>query len=198
MKLYEISEQYRLALARIESMDLNDSAMSADDLKQLVVDTVGEIEAEFNAKALAIAAFAANLELEAEAVKTMEKRLADRRKALERKSEWLVEYLHSHMVLLRIGEIKDEQLRLRIRKNPPRVIVDNERLLPEWALRREVVVSVDKKGLAEALKTGENITGAHLETLVLEALVLFGFWGVLAIALVLGVYALMPLLRWLV
>jgi hypothetical protein len=34
--------------------------------------------------------------------------------------------------------------------------------------------------------------------LVLEALVLFGFWGVLAIALVLGVYALMPLLRWLV
>jgi len=164
MKLYEISEQYRLALARIESMDLNDSAMSADDLKQLVVDTVGEIEAEFNAKALAIAAFAANLELEAEAVKTMEKRLADRRKALERKSEWLSLSDYSHMVLLRIGEIKDEQLRLRIRKNPPRVIVDNERLLPEWALRREVVVSVDKKGLAEALKTGENITGAHLET----------------------------------
>lgn len=164
MKLYEISEHYRLALASIEAMDLSDSALSPDDLKQLVMDTVGEIEAEFRTKCLAIAAFAANLDLEVEAVKTMEKRLTERRKALERKVDWLKEYIHGHMLLLKIEEIKDEQLRIRIRKNPPRVIVDNERLLPEWALQREVLVSVDKKGLAEALKAGEAITGAHLET----------------------------------
>lgn len=33
--------------------------------------------------------------------------------------------------------------------------------------------------------------------LLLQALVLCGFWGVLAVALVMAVYALMPVLRWL-
>jgi len=33
--------------------------------------------------------------------------------------------------------------------------------------------------------------------LLLEALMLLGVWGVLAVALVMAVYALMPVLRWL-
>jgi hypothetical protein len=42
MKLYEIAEQYREAMATIEAMDFTDSALTADDQQQLLLDTLGD------------------------------------------------------------------------------------------------------------------------------------------------------------
>ena len=163
MKLYEIAEQYREAMATIEAMDFNDSALTAEEQQQLLQDTLGGLQDEFKAKCLAIAAFIANSELETDALRTVEKRLYERRKSLERRTEWLLDYLHIHLLKLGLQEVKGDMLRIRIKKNPPKVVVDNQSVLPDWALIEEVSVSINKKGLAEALKAGEIIPGAHLE-----------------------------------
>ena len=72
MKLYEISSQYRQALNVFEEIDLSD--LNEEQQHQLITDTLEPIEDDFKTKALSIGSYIANLDLEAEALKTMEKR----------------------------------------------------------------------------------------------------------------------------
>ena len=91
MELYKITSEYRQALAVINNCDLSD--LNPDEQQDLISNTLDPFEYEFQHKALAIGAFVANLELEAEALKTMEQRIQVRRKGNERKALWLRDYL---------------------------------------------------------------------------------------------------------
>lgn len=163
MKLYEITAQYRHALTFLNEADL--SSLSLDEQQQLIHDTLDQFTDQFQSKALAIGAFIANLELEADALKTMEQRIQQRRKANERKAEWLRDYVHVNMQAMAIDEIKDQQIQLSIRKNPPKVIIDDEAALPEVFKATQVSIIVRKSQIAEALKAGDWVPGAHWHTI---------------------------------
>ncbi|MDO9139636.1 MAG: siphovirus Gp157 family protein, partial [Methylobacter sp.] len=106
MKLYSITHEYRQALAVLNNADLTD--LAPDEKQQLLNDTLSPFYDQFETKALAIGAFISNLSLEADALKTMETRIQLRRKANERKVEWLTDYLHTNMEAMRLLDIKDD------------------------------------------------------------------------------------------
>ena len=160
MKLYELSTQYREAVNVFEDIDLSD--LSEEQQHQLINDTLEPIEDDFKTKALSIGSYIANLDLEAEALKTMEKRIEQRRKANERKVNWLKDYLHNEMKAINLLSIKDSQISLNIRKNPGRVIIENERLLPEDYKEAQTTILIRKSLIADALKAGQTVPGAVL------------------------------------
>lgn len=60
-------------------------------------------------------------------------------------------------------KIKAPDLALRIQNNPPSVVVEDERQVPE-AYREEVtMVKLLKSEIGKALKAGEAVAGARLE-----------------------------------
>lgn len=161
MKLYAITADYRNALNVINEADLSD--LSPEEQQQLLADTLAQFTDQFQVKALAIGAFIANIELEAEALKTMETRIQQRRKASERKAEWLRDYLHVNMQAMDLLDIHDHQIWLSVRKNPAKVIIDNEAQLPEVFKETQTSILVRKNLISDALKQGQAIPGAHLE-----------------------------------
>ena len=160
MKLYEISSQYRQALNVFEEIDLSD--LNEEQQHQLINDTLEPIEDDFKTKALSIGSYIANLDLEAEALKTMEKRIEQRRKANERKVNWLKDSLHNEMKAMNLLAIKDNQISLNVRKNPGRVVIENETLLPDNYKETQTTTLIRKSLIADAIKAGNNVPGAAL------------------------------------
>jgi len=96
-------------------------------------------------------------------VKLAEQRMAFRRKSLEKRTETLRQYLLQHLCRVGIFEIETPEFAIRVYDNPPRVILDDEDLVPDQYKEEEVVVSVRKDELRRAMLEGEIIPGAHLE-----------------------------------
>jgi len=162
MKLYEITHEYRQALAVIGQADLSD--LNLEEQQQLINDTLEGFTDQFEHKALAIGAFIATLDLEVDALKTMEQRIQLRRKANERKVEYLTDYLHVNMEATKLLDLKDDQIRLTIRNNPPKVIVINETDVPACYKEQEIKTLIRKNLIAEALKKGNSVPGAYLQS----------------------------------
>lgn len=160
MKLYEITTEYRQALAILNEADL--SSLSPEEQQDLFKNTLDQFECQFQDKALAIGAFVSNLDLEANALKTMEQRIQQRRKANERKSEWLKDYLYMNMTAIQLLEIKDNQIRLSIRNNPPSVVIEDELTVPDEYKEQQVTVLIRKNLIADAIKNGKAVPGAAL------------------------------------
>jgi len=74
MKLYEITHEYRQALAVIGQADLSD--LNLEEQQQLINDTLEGFTDQFEHKALAIGAFIASLDLEVDALNSMFKFLS--------------------------------------------------------------------------------------------------------------------------
>jgi hypothetical protein len=154
LTLYQITDRYREALLLLSDPELP---------REVVNDTLEAIEGEFESKALAVAAFIGNLELEAAAVREVEERMTKRRKALEGRAESLREYLHFHMKRLKMQEVKSAEITAKIKRNPPRVVIDNEALLPDEYKEMELTLTVRKQLVQKALGEGRPVPGAHLE-----------------------------------
>jgi Gp157 protein len=154
LTLYEITDRYQEALLLLSDPELP---------PEVVNDTLDAIEGEFESKALAVAAFIGNLELEAAAVREVEDRMTRRRKALEGRAESLREYLHLHMQRLKVQMVKSAELTVKIKRNPPRVVIDNEASLPDEYKELELTLKVRKQLVQKALGEGRTVPGAHLE-----------------------------------
>jgi aromatic ring-opening dioxygenase LigB subunit len=52
---------------------------------------------------------------------------------------------------------------LSIRKNPPRVVIDYEDMIPDEFLRTRTVTEVARDEIKRAIQAGQDVPGAHLE-----------------------------------
>lgn len=154
LKLYEIADQYRSLL------ELDDPDIPAE----AIADTLEGLQGDLEMKARNVAAFFRNLEAEVEAMRSAEKRIADRRKVIERKIEAGREYLKTNMERAGITKITAPEFVLSIKKNPPSVEVVDEAGVPEMFWHVEVVETrdLDKKMIADALKGGIDVPGCRL------------------------------------
>ncbi|MGX2040403.1 siphovirus Gp157 family protein [Methylocaldum sp. MU1018] len=153
-KLYEIAEQYQDALESLANPDLPPDVVS---------DTLEALSGEISIKAWNVAAALLHMEGEAELIRQAEERMSRRRKALENRAAGLRQYLKVQMERTDIREIRSPQFIIKIKQNPPKVIVDDESAIPEIFKREESVVHVDKNGIKQALLSGQTVRGAHLE-----------------------------------
>jgi len=150
MKLYELVHSYK----RVQEM--------ADDLdQQTLLDTLDAIEDSIEDKAENTAKLIRSWEAEANAIKEEEKRLAERRKAVENRISSLKLYLQIQLEVAGIDKVKRPTLTVSIRNNPPSVNISDETLIPSTYMIPQPD-KISKTEIAKVLKSGEFVPGAEL------------------------------------
>ena len=146
MKLYEITEAY---VSLEENYD-------GENLKEMF----DSIKDEFNLKAENIVKVIKNIDGDIEALRCEEKRLADKRRSLEKQKEDLKEYLFYNMQATHSKKIKAGIFDINIQKNPQSIKIIDESTIPEKY--KIASYKLDKKQLKDDIKNGLKIEGAEL------------------------------------
>jgi hypothetical protein len=154
LKLYDLVESYQNIQNLIDAEDADNESLGM---------ALSVIETEIEAKAQNVTVIIKGLEADAATIKAEEKRLADRRKALENKSAWLKGYLTDELSKAGLEKVKTHTFTIALQNNPPAVNITDEKAIPAKYLTivPETYV-IDKKAIADAIKRGEKVLGAEL------------------------------------
>ena len=151
MKLYELTAAYRQIDAASDE-DMDDAEFMA---------LVQQIEGAIKDKATGIAMVVQNLEATAESIKGAEKRMADRRKVLESRAASIRKYLLDNMVAGGIHSVACDHFVLKVRDNPPSVLIEDESKIPVEYMRQPSPVP-DKRAMLDDMKQGVVIDGVSM------------------------------------
>jgi DNA repair exonuclease SbcCD ATPase subunit len=151
LKLYELSSNFRQLLDMADSMD-----------EEVFRDTLSAIEETLEDKVENTAKFVRCLDGDIEAIKVEEKRLANRRKALESKVDNCKEYLFNQMEVAGLGKVKRPTVTVSIQLNNPSVEVLDESIIPSVYMLPQPA-TIDKKSILKDLKDGVIIDGCSLK-----------------------------------
>lgn len=152
MKLYEIKEAY-MTLDRF----IEDNELSREDFKQ----ALDEIEGTLEEKIENYVKYMKNVQGEAEVFKAEEKRMADRRKALENKADRLKEVIDETLKELNIHEMKTTLFSLKYQKNREAVNVIDTNLIPiNYVVSTDI--KVDKAAILQDIKSGIKVPGVEI------------------------------------
>ena len=153
MKLYQLTENYQNLwdLVEDETIDLS-----------IVETALKTVEGAIQEKAQNLAVFIKSLGADIEIIKAEEKRLADRRKALENKQAGIKNYLQSQLEMAKLGKIKTAVITVSIQNNPPAVQIIDEAIIPaQYKTIVPQTFTIDKKSIADDIKKGISVPGAE-------------------------------------
>ena len=156
MKLYEIKD------AMTETLDIFLESEREEIDQEFYTETMEYLKEELNHKSSNIIKYLSNLDGEALAIKSEIDRLTKAKKAREKKSESLKNYLTNVMIGLDKSKIETDLGTYGIRRSTALKILDMN-LIPEEYLKRKEEFYVDKRELTNLIKGGESIQGALLE-----------------------------------
>lgn len=154
--LYELADEYKAAADALAELDLPEN---------VIHDTLESLSGDLEAKAVNTVMLVRNLEATAEQIKAAEKAMADRRKAYESRAARIKQYVLDNMNHAGIQKIECPQFKIAIRDNPPSVVIDDEKQVPPayFTDPPPPPKALDKKLIAQAIKDGFEVPGAHLE-----------------------------------
>ncbi len=158
LTLWQMTDQYLQALQ---------SLADADELPpEIVRDTLDALGGDLKLKAANVATYVRMLDAQTEAIKAEIDRLRALEKRVDTHATRLRQYLLENMQRAGITRIEHTEApfyRISIRRNPPRVVVDNETMVP-WAYRRtKEIVELARDDIKRDLAAGIDVPGAHLE-----------------------------------
>lgn len=156
--LYKLSEKILTALDIFSEMDECSEAEKAE--AQLVISQLTE---SFNDKAVSIAMFIRNIEVEAEAIAETKKSMDLREKALKKKANRLKNYLLSEMKRTETKQIKCPYFVLSVRKNAVSVVISQNAIIDSDLLLPPKPQEPDKKAIKAAIESGRVVLGCTLE-----------------------------------
>lgn len=156
MNLYEISNEYQALLEQTYDPETG-------ELFPQVMDKLEELSATMEDKAIAVASYIKNLEAEREAIEKAKKNMAERESRLDKRADYLTQYLQSNMERCGITEIKSPLFAIRLKKCPVSTDILDETLIPNDYKKVKEVVSIDKLKLKEELQAGVIVPGAALK-----------------------------------
>lgn len=153
--LFVLAQDYRAAADKLADLELDD---------QTIADTLEGMSGELEVKATATAMVVRNMQAVAASIKDAEASMAARRKALEARADRLMAYLLANMQHAGIQKIDSPHFTVSVKANPPSVAINEPGLIPEEFMRQAEPPppAPDKKAIAEALKAGREVPGAHL------------------------------------
>ena len=151
MTLRELTAEFEAVLA---------IALEEDDGEELA-GRLAEIDMAIEDKADNYAVIIADLNAQEAKLKTEIDRLTKRRQTLRNNADRMKQSLQQAMETVGKEKMKTDYYSYTIQKNPPKLILDDEEIVPEdyFVTRREL----DKALLKDALKAGQEVRGAHLE-----------------------------------
>jgi len=134
--------------------------------EQTFQDTLEGLEGEIEIKADNIACVIKEMFANAESIKHEEKKLAERRKAIENNGERLKKYLFNCLEAMNMKKIETPRNVISIRKNPAKLIIADDFIEKNYEYVEAIEqFFVDKGRLKEDLKAGKVVEGARLEQL---------------------------------
>lgn len=154
--LYELVGD-RLALQnKLEELDFD---------AETIADTLEGDSLAIQAKIESYAFVIRNMEALPDAIKAEEKRLAERRKAIEKRVESIKEWLFVNMQTAGISKIESPVFTISLQNNPVSVVIDDESIIPaDYFVQPEPPVPALSKALIkQAIADGYTVAGAHLE-----------------------------------
>lgn len=155
ISLYQIANEHRSMVDRL--MDSQTDAAA-------IADTIEAESYPLEIKAQNVAYAIKNLEATASAIKAAESEMSSRRKAIEKRSENIKEYLKTCMEIAGLTKIECPHFSLSIKSNPSSVDIFEEKLIPAEYMRQYEAPppSPDKTAIKEAIKAGNEVSGATL------------------------------------
>jgi hypothetical protein len=97
-----------------------------------------------------------DMEAEEKRINTMRKALESRAKNLESAFAYVLKNMGDKEVITKYGVMK-------VRKNPPAVVVDDLSKVPTKFQHQKIEVTLDKVAIKNAIKAGEEVAGCHIE-----------------------------------
>lgn len=157
--LYVLTDQLR----ELQALADTDADLPDDVIRDTLEGLTGAIEV----KATNVAKFVRNQDALADAIEAAAKAMKERAARVRRRSDSIREYLLANMTAAGITSVESAELSLKIKKNPPAVVVDDETQVPD--LYRTLpppppppMPRIDKKLIAEAIKAGDVVPGCRL------------------------------------
>ena len=132
--------------------------------EEQLTDTISEITASFNDKAVGVISIIKNMDGFINNLKAEEERLRSKRASTEKKIAFLKSYLIENMVSSGLKKAGNDILSARVIAGKPMLNLVNEDLIPDDFRTITVVSAIDKKGLLAKLKEGEFVEGAEIGT----------------------------------
>ena len=132
-------------------------------LPQAILDRALAVPAEAIKKVDHIASMINLINSEAKKIKSEEATLAAKRKTLELLVEMAESSIKEEMGAEGMCELQGEMIKYSLSTSPPRLIIDDQLLIPKEYMRETVVVEIRKDAIKDQLKLGDVIPGARLE-----------------------------------
>ena len=151
MNLYEITREALELASLLETDELTPELEAALLINQ----------DQLQAKAGNYAKVITNIQSDSDAIDAEIKRLKAMKDTKDRAVNRLKEALREAMMVSGIDKIESPLFKLSLRRSEA-VEVDVVEALPNDFVTRKVVVTADKVSIKEAIKRGENITGARI------------------------------------
>jgi len=151
MKLYEITREALELASLLETDELTPELEAALLINQ----------DQLQSKAGNYAKVITNIQSDSDAIDAEIKRLKAMKDTKDRAVNRLKEALREAMMVSGIDKIEAPLFKLSLRRSEA-VEVDVVEALPNDFVTRKVVVTADKVSIKEAIKRGENITGARI------------------------------------
>lgn len=146
--LYELADQYKMLQNFIEENNIEGFELALSQIK-------GEIGEKLEGYAMVMK----NIESDITGIKSEEKRLADRRKSMERNLGRIKENMADALLTVEGNRVKTEKFTFSFRRSTS-VQIENDAAIPPQFIKVERTIS--RSELAKALKAGEQIEGAQL------------------------------------
>ena len=154
--LYIIDQQIRDFLDNLPVDE--DGCIDSEALKGLEA-----LQEERREKLEAIALYYKELTVEAKAIKEESDRLSERAKATANKAERIKEYLSTSMLSNGDNELETSRCKVTFRPSE-KVIITNIDVLDSRFVKVKVDHDADKTAIKAAIKNGEEVEGAYLES----------------------------------
>lgn len=155
--LYEINAELQEA---INNMFLEATESETGEVSQETADKISELQMAREEKIDNIGAYIKNLKSDVVALKAEIDNLKERMDSKKKKAEYLENYLSE---ILGGEKFESPRVKISYRKSESVMIPDME-LLDEAYTKTKTEVVADKTAIKEALKAGEEVRGAFLET----------------------------------
>ena len=156
LKLYELSADLRQAETAMIDLGLDDESIR---------DTLEGLALPFEETAIGCVATLKNIEVYAKAKKERGQELIAEAESIEKRVEWLKDYVLKNMISVGISKIESPSFTIVVKENPVAVVIDSEGAIPQEYMRLPDPPAMvpNKKLISEAIKAGMEVPGCHLE-----------------------------------
>lgn len=185
MRLFDIAKEHLELLDKFGEIEINvnedgepvdsegnpiDPVAYMEEQENKLLEALTELKGDFDTKAESVSLYIKELEAGAKALGESIKNLQSRKKTMENKVERLKAYLINSMDTVNETKIETDKVRISLRNNAPSVLVyDEKTFINQYKGYRDDLLkysepTINKTAIKDALKSGEHIAGATLES----------------------------------